>query len=353
MTTATAQAAGDYLADVADRLGLPGEHTPIRAVMDRACGGQLEARGPDGRRASTLTASGVPFEVSVSGGGGEFTPAVRYVTETATQEVSFGKRLASQLNAIDNLVTWLPNGDEAVAGLLRSFAATLYPDPAKVTKKYRLATWIGVVHHAAAPQCAARLKVYGGLNAVPGALERLRREWPGFAGLASVADDESLLAPAGAALEVDAVGNVSHKIYLKTGHRDVAVPMRLARIFGEPVWEAQSEFVRCGLDPAQLYRYRFFVCCSRGVGTPAVSLHLIAGRRDDLTALVNELAKQHHGTTAAVDALTGAAESSSGTWRYTGIGLGVSPVSGTTKLNVYGTPTWGADPGPPGDSREQ
>lgn len=334
-----AQFAGDYLVDVANRLGLPGEHPSIRAGLDRACGGQLEARGPDGRRASTLTASGVPFEVSVTGGGGKFSPAVRYSTETATQETSFGKRLAAQLDAVEDLVTWLPNGDEVVAERFKSFVSTLYPDTAGIGNRYRSSTWVGLVHHAIAPQAAARFKLYGSVDVVPGALDRLVRTWPGFADLASLKDDEGLLMPAGAALEMDAHGNVSHKIYFRATRRHAAVLMRLTRIFGEPAWKAQSEFVRCGIDPAELSRYRIFVCCAQGVGVSTVGVYLFAGRRD-LAPLVYELAQQHHGTTTAVEALARAAESSGATWRYTAVGLGVPAGSGPMKLNVYGTPLW-------------
>ncbi|MBF6351350.1 MULTISPECIES: hypothetical protein [Nocardia] len=339
MTTDTAQFAGAYLAEVATKLGLPEDHGTIRAVLDRACGGQLAAHGPDGRRASTLTASGVPFEVSVTGGGGTFSPAIRYVTEAATQETEFGKRLAFQLDAIDDLVTWLPNGDETSAKMLRSFVSTLYPDTADVTRQHRSPTWLGIVHHAADPQYVARVKVYAGLNAVPGALESLRRRVPGFAGLAAMADDENLFVPAGAALEIDAYGEINHKIYLRTARRDAAVPMRLARVFGESVWEALSEFARCGIESAELYRYRFFVCCARRSGESVLGLHLVAGRRDDLTPVVRQLAKRHHGTSAAVDALARTAESLGGTWRYTAAGLSAGAGSGTIKLNVYGTPT--------------
>lgn len=333
-------AAGEFLVDLAERLAPGCDPAPIRAIVERASGGQLDARGPDGQRASTLTDSGIPFEASVSGGRGKFTPAVRYITETATQETDFGARVSAQLAAIRDLVAWLPNGDETVAAMLQSFVATLYPDPAKVPAQNRSATWIGVVHHTAAPHHAGRLKVYGGPMIVPGALQRLCTAWPGFEGLASVPDHEKLIKPAGAALEVDARGNVDHKIYMRTRRDVAAVPMKLVRHFGDPAWELLSEFVRCGADAAKLHQFRWFVCRQRGVGAPGFGLSLSAGRGHDLTGLARELASRHHGTTAAVDALAQAAESCGATWRYTAIGLGFSADHGVDKLNVYGTPTW-------------
>ncbi|WP_280253238.1 hypothetical protein [Nocardia abscessus] len=334
------EAAGKFLVDVAERLMLRYDPAPIRAIMERACGGQLDAKGPDGQRASTLTISGTPFEASISGGNGKFTPAIRYVTETATQETRFGSRVAAQLAAIRDLVAWLPNGDETIADMLQSFVSTLYPDPAKVSTWYRSATWIGVVHHPAAPQHAARLKVYGGLQIVPGALNRLRTEWPGFAELVSVPDHEELITPVAAAIEVDARGEVNHKIYLKARHTDVAVPMKLVRYFGNQAWEVLSEFVRHGVDPAELHRHNIFVCCSHGAGGSGFGLHLGTRQHGDLTRLVSELASRHHGTTHAIDALTEAAESCGATWRYSAVGLGFSADHGVDKLNVYGTPTW-------------
>ncbi|MFD0363449.1 hypothetical protein ACFQZZ_18535 [Nocardia sp. GCM10030253] len=337
----TAGAAGDLLVDLAERLTLRCDPTPLRAMVERASGGQLEPLAPDGRRASTLTASGIPLEVSVTGGLGKVAPALRYVTETATQQTEFGPRVAAQVAAIRDLVAWLPNADEAVADMLQTFVSTLYPDPATVSGLHRSPTWIGVVHHAAAPHHAARLKVYGGPKIVPGALDRLCSAWPGFAGLVSVPDHELLFKPVGAALEVDARGEVNHKIYLRARLDDVAVPMKMVRYFGDPAWEVLSELVRCGIDAAELHRQRFFVCCSRGTGAPAFGLTLIPKEHDDMTWLVRELASRHYGTPHAVDALALAAESCGATLRYSGVGLGSSADHGVDKLNVYGTPTWG------------
>ncbi|MGY2093154.1 hypothetical protein [Nocardia gipuzkoensis] len=141
-------AAGEFLINLAEQLTLRCDPATIRTMMERACGGQLDSRGPDGRRASTLTTSGIPFEASVTGGRGRFMPAVRYVTETATQETEFVPRLAAQLAAVRDLVAWLPNTAETVTDLLQTFATTLYPEPATVPARHRFATWLGVVHHS-------------------------------------------------------------------------------------------------------------------------------------------------------------------------------------------------------------
>ncbi|MCC3333452.1 hypothetical protein [Nocardia abscessus] len=337
VTTGTA---GGFLVDLAERL-MP-RHNPafIRAMLERACAGQLDERAPDGCRASTLTATGLPLEASVSGGRGEFAPVIRYVTETATQETRFGPRLAAQLAAIRDLATWLPHGDETVADLMQSFVTILYPEPAKITARHRFSIWIGVIHHSAAPHHVARLKIYGDPLIVPGAVDRLSSKWPGFAGLAAVPDSEKLIKPVGAAIEVDAHGGVHHKIYLKARYNDVSVPMKLVRYFGDAAWQVLSELVRCGADAAELHQDDFFVCCARGAGDPTFSLHMVAKQRNDLTGLVRELASRHHGTTHAVDALSLAAKSVGATWRYTAVGLGFSAEHGIDKLNVYGTPTW-------------
>lgn len=310
-------------------------------MIERACGGQLDARAADGRRASILTLSGTPFEASVTGGRGKITPTVRYITETATQETDFATRVTAQLAAIRDIVAWLPNRGEMVADMLQSFVTALYPQPRNVPASYRSATWIGIVHHTAAPHHAARLKVYGDPGILPGTMDRLTRSWPGFADLAPVPDHEKLFKRAGAAIEVDAYGDVNHKIYLRGRYNDVAVPMKLVRYFGDPAWKLISELVECGVDAAQLHRYDLMVCCARGTGDPAFALYLGARKGDDLTEIVRELASRHHGTTKAVDALALAAKSCGAAWRYAGVGLGFSADCGVDKLNVYGTPTWG------------
>ncbi|WP_228003024.1 hypothetical protein [Nocardia australiensis] len=339
MTTA---AAGKFLVDLAERLTVCCDPGTIRAVLDRACGRQLDSHAPDGRRASTLTVSGIPFEASVSGRGGQFSPTLRYATETATQEMEFGSRITAQIAAIRDLVAWLPNGDDNVADMFQSFVETLYPDPAKVPARHGFATWLGLVHPAETPHHAARLKLYGDPTIVPGALHRLRSAWPGFAELAAVPDHDTLFKPAIAAIEVNARGEVNHKIYSRARYNDVALPMKLVRYFGDAAWELLSEFVRCGVDAATLYQHDVMICCARGAGTTEFSLSLVATPNNDLTEVVRELATRHHGTTHAVDALAHAAQSCGARLTYSALGLGFSPETGIGKLNVYGAPTWDA-----------
>ncbi|GAB2693960.1 hypothetical protein [Nocardia thraciensis] len=340
MTEKMVAAAGDYLVAAADRLHLACDPALVRTAVERACGGQLVSHGPSGGRASGLTLSGMPFEVSVAGGRGEYVPGIRYLTEAATQATGFDSRVDAQLAAIRDLIGLLPNGDETVVDRFRSFVATLYPDPAEVPARVRFATWIGVVHDAAVPHHVARLKLYGSASIVPGGIERLREGWPGFAGLMPVSEHDELFKYAVVALEVDVRGEVNHKVYLTSRNRDPAVPMKLVRHFGDPAWEALSELTRCGVDPARLHDHDFFVCFSRAAGVQSFALSVATRRFDDVTGVVNELAAKHHGTTHAIDVLAQTARSHGADWRWSAFGLGVSAENGVDKLNVYGTPTW-------------
>lgn len=325
----------DFLVDLAERLALRPDSETIRAVMQCACAGQMQPCGPNGAPASLITPSGIPFDVSVSGGRGKISPTLRYTTEAKTQQTRFAPRIAAQLAAISDLVEWLPDEDNAAADTLVSFVRTLYPDLSKVPVWHRSATWIGIVQHAAAPRQIARLKVYSSL-ALPGALDRLCSRWSGFTGLVPSPDRDGLINPHLAALEVDAFGNVNHKIYLKA-RRDIGVPMKLVHYFGDPAWEVLSELVRCGVDAAGLHGYDYFVCCERSTHDPAVTLYVCPRPGDDLSTLVHELASRHHGSTSAVDALPQAAESCGLGWQYTGAALSHS-ASGFGKLNIYGVP---------------
>lgn len=178
---------------------------------------------------------------------------------------------------------------------------------------------------------------------VPGTLERLASASPGFRELLSVSENDEHFRYSLAAIEVDAHGNVTHKLYLASRSRDAAVPMKLVRHFGDPAWEVLSELVRCGVDPAGLHDHDFFVCCSRdSSGIKSFTLFIAARGSDDLSRLVPELASRHHGSTYAVDALAQAAQSQGASWHYSALGLGFSAADGIDKLNVYGTPTWGA-----------
>lgn len=329
------ESAGDFLLELAERLALPCDPTLVRSVLGLASGGQMEERRPDGRRASRLTRSGLPFEVSVSGGRGTLTPAVRYVTETATQETVFAARVAAQLTAIDALAPRLPDTGRAPAAVLRTFIETSYPASAR-PPRLRAPTWTGIVHHAEAPYHVSRLKAYARAD-TPSALERLCEVFPAFAGLAAVPDEE-LIVPSFAAIEVDAEDTITHKVYLRI-RRDVAAPMKLVRHFGEPAWEILSELSRSGFEPDRLYHHNFFACRARVSGTPTFTLHLTADGYE-FGDLVAGLARRHHGTTRAVTVLAGAAEACGATFHCSALGLGFSPEHGIDKLNIYGVPSW-------------
>ncbi len=301
----------------------------------------MDTRTPDGSRSSGITLSGMPFEASVTGGRGHSARLLRYITETTTWEPEFAVRLQAYSAAIAEVFTWLPGGNDAVIDLLHSFVTTVYPDPAAIEPGRRLAMWLGIVHHPAEPEHIAGLKVYCSPTAAADTVDLVARRWPGFAGLHPTPRSDTLFRRAGLALEVDARGDVRYKVYLRADSRDVAVPMKLIRYFGDPAWEVLSEFTRCGVDAASLHNFDYFVCCSRrDHEDPTYTISLATRRSDDLTELVRELAARHHGTTLTVDALAHAARSCGADWRYSALGLGFSPEYGIDKLNVYGTPTW-------------
>ncbi|WP_459545105.1 hypothetical protein [Nocardia sp. X0981] len=335
----TIEAAGNFLVGLAERLTPSCDPTLIRTGLTCASGGQLAGRGPDGYRASTLTISGVPFEASVTGGSGTFTPVIRYVTEAGSQEKEFSPRMTAQLAAIQKLTAMLPDDGGRLSDMFTSFVTTLYPEPTKIPARHRFVTWVGVSHHASAPRHPAGLKVYGNPRGGPEGLRKLCSEIPGFEGLTLTREAEQLIMPAGVGLESDAAGKIGHKVYFKTRYKDVAVPMKLVRYFGEPAWALLSELVSCGVDAARIHQHNLFVCRTR----EALTLYMVARPGEDLTGLVGTLATRHHGTTHAVEALAAAAQSSGAAWHYSGIGLRFSTAHGIDKLNVYCTPTWERD----------
>ncbi|GAA5043404.1 hypothetical protein [Nocardia callitridis] len=337
-------AAGLFLADLSERMMPGADSTRARAVLDRACGGQLAARAKDGRPASALTVSGIPLEASVSGGSGQFTPAVRYATEAGTQELDSSVRFAEYHAAIRDLTAWLPERVDptGAAEMLSSFVATLLPDPTKLAARHRSAACLGIVHHALDPGHLARLKVYG-LFIDPGATDRVRAAWPSFAPLGGVPDNETMIRPLGAALELDARGELTHKVYLRVRHNDPAAPMKLVRHFGDAAWEVLAELDRCGVDTATLHRHTLFVCCARRGSAPAsFALYVGARGQENFPDSITELATRHHGGTDAVDTLTLAAESAGAQWHWGGFGIGFAPTRGVDKFGVYGTPVWNA-----------
>jgi hypothetical protein len=123
----------------------------IRRVFATASAGHAGTRLRDGRRASTLTPSGVPFEASVTSGAGRPATALRYVTEPGCGMPFFGLRLAAQRRALAELAGWLPEPGRAGVDELRTLADVLFPEVAAVPARTRFAVFLGIVHGPEAP----------------------------------------------------------------------------------------------------------------------------------------------------------------------------------------------------------
>ncbi|PPJ19831.1 hypothetical protein C5E45_32505 [Nocardia nova] len=341
MTDALVRSAGDFLVDVAQRMAPNCAADALRTVLRSACAGRLNARGPDGKRASQLTSTGMPFEISLTGGRGARTPAVRYGTEIIPPGRGNSARFIAQSAAIAELAAWLPVADKSVVETVDTFLEAIYPLDLRQSARKPLWTWLGVVHHVALPDQLAGLKVYGTPNASPGAFERLCRAWPGFEGLFTLPNDEKYFAPIFVAIEIDGQGEVSQKVYLRPRSRDIALPMKLVRCFGDPAWEVLTELVECGVDAAGLHKNDFITCRARRGERTTFTLSFYPRRGENLDELASELAARHHGTLDAIDAMTHAAKATHAALTFSVLGLGFSPEFGIDKYTVYGTPAWG------------
>jgi len=337
--SALVEAVGAFLDELVPRI-VPGcEAAAVRATFAVAAAGYTVPRTADGRRVSAITPSGVPFEASVTGGGGRAEPALRYVTEAATGMPFFGPRLAAQRRALDELAARLPAGAADAACELGCFVDTLFPDPPAVPARTRFATTFGLVHRADPPAAPSGLKVYGNLGLDPGALARLGDRWPDLAALAERVDGLPFLVPHFATAEAGGPGRLRHKLYLRTATRANAATLSVvARRFDASAADLLDELAGCGATPAG--HRPVFLCCEVGPEDDALlSVHLPARALDlgpeAMLALVRGLAARHHGTTASVDALTSAAARAGGTWTPTVVGIGLAPGGGLGKLNVY------------------
>jgi hypothetical protein len=333
------ESVGAFLDELVPRL-VPGcDAAAVRSTFAVAAAGYTVPRTSDGRRASAITPSGVPFEASVTGGGGRAEPALRYVTEAATGMPFFGPRLAAQRRALDELASRLPAGAADAAGELACFLDTLFPDPPAMPARTRFATTFGLVHRADPPTAPAGLKVYGNLGPDPAALARLGDRWPALAALAGRLDGMPFLVPHFATAEAGAAGRLRHKLYLRTGPRANAASLSVvARRFDASAADLLDELADCGATPT--WNRPVFLCCEGGPdGDALLSVHLPARaldlRPEAMLALVRALAARHHGTTASVDALTTAATQAGGAWTPTVVGIGLAPGGGLGKLNVY------------------
>lgn len=329
---------GDFLGELVRRL-VPGvDAAAVRTTFGLAAAGYTTPRTDDGRRASAITPSGVPFEASVTGGGGHLDEALRYVTETATGMPFFGPRLAAQRLALDRLVDRLAPEARGGAGELGCFVDTLFPDPAAVPTRTRFATTFGLVHRPAAPGHLAGLKVYGNAGLDEGGLDRLATRWPAFGDLAGLVDGLPFLVPHFATAEAGSGGG-AHKLYFRTGRRTNAASLAVvARRFGASAAGLLDELAAAGATPE--WRTSVYLCCEcRPGGDPGLSVHLPAKALGldpgAMLALVRVLAARHHGTTRGVDALAVAAEAAGGPWEASVLGLGLAPGGGIGKVNVY------------------
>jgi hypothetical protein len=328
-----------FLDNLVPRL-VPGcDPAAVRSTFAVAAAGYTVPRTSDGRRVSAITPSGVPFEASVTGGGGRAEPALRYVTEAATAVPFFGPRLAAQRRALDELTARLPGGARDAASDLGCFVDTLFPDPPAVPARTRFAITFGLVHRADPPAAPAGLKVYGNLGPDPAALARLGDRWPDLALLAERVDGLPFLAPHFATAEADAAGRLGHKLYFRTTARANAASLSVvARRFDASAADLLDELAERGAAPT--WHSPVYLCCEvrpdRGallsVHFPARALDLGPER---MLALVRALAVRHHGSTASIDALTSAAARAGGTWTPTVVGIGLVAGGGLGKLNVY------------------
>jgi hypothetical protein len=334
----TVETVAAFLDDMVRRL-VPGvDAAAVRTTFARAAAGYTVPRTDDGRRASAITPSGVPFEASVTGGGGRLDGALRYVTETATGMPFFGPRLAAQRLALDGLVERLAPEARGEAAGLGCLLDALFPDPSVVPSRTRFATWFGLVHRSDAPGHLAGLKVYGNAGHDEGGLGRLATRWPVLGELVDLVDGLPFLVPHVAAAEAGTGGGV-HKLYFRTDRRtDGASLAVVARRFGACAGDLLDELAACGASLG--WRSGVHLCCERRAGgDPTLSVHLPAKalRLDPagMLALARTLAARHHGTTRGVDALAGAAHAAGGAWEVSVVGIGLVPGGGLGKLNVY------------------
>jgi hypothetical protein len=340
-----------FLDELARRLVPACDPAVVRAVFETASSGYQGSRARDGRRASVLTPSGVPFEASVTGGSGRTVAMLRYVTEVASAEPFFRPRLTAQRAALSRLVGWLPDAEVAkrAEAELSCFVDTLFPDPGAVPARIRFATWFGIVHQPEVPSHLASLKLYGILFDGRKGLDRLATRWPGFSDLSDLVADLASLRPYMADLEIDAAGGQRYKLYLLSTVDGTPVDA-LARRVGADTAVMHAELARVG---AAVRRWsRVFICCEAADGSdPGLSVHVPAKALvldpPGMATLARQLVESRHGDTAAVDALEGAAASGAGgRWDYTVAGIGLARGGGLGKLNVYYAPGRGLDGAP-------
>jgi hypothetical protein len=336
----------EFVDALASRLVPACDPAVIRAVFEAASTGYAGSRARDGRRASVITPSGVPFEASVTGGNGRSAASLRYVTEVASAAPFFRPRLTAQRAALDRLVGWLPDGVSSPAQAeLSGFVDTLFPDPGAVPARIRFATWFGIVHRPEVPANIAGLKLYGVLFDGRQGVDRLAARWPEFSELSALVADLGSLRPYMADLEVDATGSTRCKLYLLTTAGAAPLEALVKRV-GAGAASLEAMLGRFGV--AVRGWSRVFICCEADDGKgPAVSVHLpakaLALDPAGMATLARRLAESLHGDTSALDAMEDAARQSARRWDHTFAGLGLGPGGSSGKLNVYLAPRPSAD----------
>jgi hypothetical protein len=326
----------------------------IRRVFATASAGHAGTRLRDGRRASTLTPSGVPFEASVTSGAGRPATALRYVTEPGCGMPFFGLRLAAQRRALDELAGWLPEPGRAGVDELRTLADVLFPELAAVPARTRFAIFLGIVHGPEVPAGMAGLKVYGSLQATEpvAALDRLATRWQPFAELRGRMGDLSCLAPQFAAIEVDAGGRLRHKLYVRTragSPSDLAALAARCDVDAAPLVDALRQ---AGVTD-DVWQRPLIACCAHrdAAAGPSTELSIYVSHRalargpgvagtPTIDALAADLAARY-GDPMALDALSDAMTAAGGrdAWSFTVVGVGLAPDGTPRKVNVYAAPT--------------
>lgn len=327
----------------------------VGAVFATAAAGYTGPRARDGRRASALTPSGVPFEVNISVGDDRTTPALRYVTETAAGQAFFRPRLEAQMAALDRLVGWLPEAaasssehrdDPApVRQEVQQFVDLLFPDPGAVPARTRFATFVGVVHQDDVPEGVAWLKVYGNLAGQEGALERLAGRWAAFGSLAGLVADRRRWAPAFAALEISAWGDRRFKLYCRPRVDDRSALDLLAARCGTDADGVLGTLTELGVTVGRWPKV--LVGCEAAGATagraprlavyfPGKSLGCDPRGMADLVRRLTGRDEAHRRADPWLDAVEAAARGTVGDgWEYPGVGVGLRPGGAAGKLNLY------------------
>lgn len=327
-----------FVAGLAARLLPAGAAAGVTAALD-----VLRDDAPPIRtRKSPLTGHGVPFEASVSGPDGS--PSLRYVVEAGAELLFFGPRLAYQRDVATQLARRLPDPVAAVAGReVGAFFAAYAPDSGAVRARSEATTFVGLAHDQVRTEHLGRLKLYGHLAVDPAAYGRMAEAWPGVAAATAELNDLDYLAPSMAAVDVDADGRITRKVYLRTVRAlDPADAAGLVQAAGGDEHGVLREVAALGLE--RLWAKRVFVC--RAVdpaGRVSTAVHassLSAGRgRARVEPVVRALARRFHGHEELVDALAAAGDGCGVAWSFTVIGLGLGGgTSGAPKLNLYAAP---------------